>query len=49
MNEQDERMEAGDRVSRYYEIIGGEEPSRDSEEWCELFAIELERVQREGW
>jgi hypothetical protein len=46
-DEREERMEASDRASRYYEIQGIDEPPHDSEEWRELVAIKLEQI-REG-
>ena len=42
-----DRAEAHERVSRYYEIMGSDPPSSDSQEYREQFALELERV-REG-
>ncbi len=47
MDEREERLEAGDRTHRYYEIQGVDSPEYDSEEWREIFAIKLEQV-REG-
>jgi hypothetical protein len=46
MEEREERMEAAERASRYYEICGIDEPPHDSEEWREMFNIQLEKVCR---
>ena len=46
MDEREERMEASDRASRYYEINGIDEPPHDSEEWREMVTIKLEKLQR---
>ncbi len=46
MNDQEERNEAADRASRYYEINGLDEPPHDSEEWRELVFSKLEKIRR---
>jgi hypothetical protein len=43
----DERMEAYDRVDRYYEIMGYDPPPTSSEEYRERFHNALEDI-REG-
>ena len=44
----EDREEAAIRVERYYEIQGVDPPNYQSEEWRELFAIQLEKVREEG-
>ena len=46
-DERDERIEASERASRYYELGGFDEPPHDSDEWRELVSIKLEQI-REG-
>ena len=45
IDERDERLEASERASRYYEQQMIDEPPRDSEEWRERVQINLERIQ----
>jgi len=46
--ESEDRMEAADKVTRYYEIQGTDEPDHNSEEWRERFAMALDDIQG-GW
>ena len=47
MDEREERIEASERASRYYEQQMIDEPDHNSEEWRELVTIKLEQI-REG-
>jgi len=48
MEEYDERTEASDRASRYYELMGYDEPDHSSEEWREMVNIKMEQIRKEN-
>ena len=45
MDEREERLEAAERTSRYYEIRGIDEPEHWSEEYREMFYLQLDKVR----
>jgi hypothetical protein len=45
MDEQEERLEAAERASAYYERHEIEDPPHDSEEWRDQIAYYLERIR----
>ena len=45
-SEHDDRMEAHDRVNRYYEIMGYDPPNCGEQEYQERFYYELERIDQ---
>ena len=43
--DREERIEAADRASRYYEIQGRDEPDHNSEEWRDMFNYYYDKVR----
>ncbi len=46
MDEQEEKFEAAERASAYYERRGIDDPPHDSEEWRDRVAYYLEQIRR---
>ncbi len=42
---EDDRMEAHDKVDRYYEIMGYDHPNHNDEEYRERFGYELNKIR----